>query len=722
MLRDPGSRALSEYYHFKVSRNGAATDDELVLPFLSEDRNSTFRLVRVNEKEFDWADALEQFQGSIPDWFLIQRTVMEPYNFIGLVERRDESLAVMKLLWNMSMSNFVAMSAKISGGYDGGRYKNTCFKIQKAPQPLPSSWSSSYISSGFHENNLDWVLYSMVNRTLDKTIESLGVENVNREAEDLQRLQDLVEKELEEEILSLETTMEATATLADALLDDLDDLMDSDDDGEAEHETSAAPEAATSTPTTTQSSEAPLSLDDPASSTTGAKPDPASRVSRAFLENKSLQKHLQAVRTWYSQKSSAKVDKERQEADHQLVVQSNKFLASLAEELSRAHGLLATAYKPKFPELEELLPNIVQYKSAVRCIGNEMDLTRVNDQLNEVLNSSQIIAISVSGSTTSGRMLTSEEMARVHDAANYMDELIQTQSELVNFVEQSMEALVPSISALIGTSTAAKLLGLAGGVAELAKIPACNLQVLGQVKQNAASRAGLSAATTKQHVGLLADCDLVRSVPKPLQKKALKLVAAKLALVARYDFVNVDTGRPRNAQAGLKYRHEIEEKFEKLQEPDKAPVMKALPKPDLEVKKRRGGKRIRKWKERFEETAMMKQANTRAFSSAQGEYGDDAMGITLGLLDTADSGGNIRKTTEKRKMRQANTKASRKRAAQLAQKTVNKDGLASSVVFSQSTSMELVNPEAQKNRVKEANRKWFDQNAGFRSALPGKGK
>lgn len=129
---------------------------------------------------------------------------------------------------------------------------------------------------------------------------------------------------------------------------------------------------------------------------------------------------------------------------------------------------------------------------------------------------------------------------------------------------------------------------------------------------------------------------------------------------------------------------------------------------------------MRRWKERFEETAMMKQANTRAFSSQQGEYGDDAMGITMGLLDTADSGGAIRKMTEKRKMRQANTKASRKRAVQMAQHISgnNANGLASSVVFSQTSSMELVNPDANKDRVREANRKWFSESAGFQSALP----
>ncbi|KAL3893803.1 MAG: hypothetical protein SGARI_007942, partial [Bacillariaceae sp.] len=96
------------------------------------------------------------------------------------------------------------------------------------------------------------------------------------------------------------------------------------------------------------------------------------------------------------------------------------------------------------------------------------------------------------------------------------------------------------------------------------------------------------------------------------------------------------------------------------------------------------------------------------------------MGITMGLLDSAESGGNVRKTSEKRKMRQANTKASRKRAMQMAQHAKNKDGLASSVVFTQNTGMELVNPEANKARIKAANDKWFKDNAGFQSALPPK--
>ena len=91
---------------------------------------------------------------------------------------------------------------------------------------------------------------------------------------------------------------------------------------------------------------------------------------------------------------------------------------------------------------------------------------------------------------------------------------------------------------------------------------------------------------------------------------------------------------------------------------------------------------MRRLKERFDETVMMKQANVCAFSLQQGEYGDDAMGITMGLLHTSDSGGAMHKIREKRKMRQANTKASGKRATQMAQRAKNKDCLSSSVVLS----------------------------------------
>ena len=429
--------------------------------------------------------------------------------------------------------------------------------------------------------------------------------------------------------------MEATTTLADALLDDLDDLMESDDDDQNEVADSEQVDASIKDGDGNYHKGDELSSsssNQPKSSPTKGSETGIAALSE-FLDNPSLLKHMKIIREHNDSSQDKKEPstigsshrKEKEEKNHQLVVQSNKHLAGLEEELERAHGHLAKAYEPKFPELEDLLPNHLHYKNAVQIIGNETDLTKVNDELNEILTSNQIITISMAGSTTSGRVLTEAELREVDAAATYMEKLLSVQKDLMKFVENSMESLCPSICALIGAPTAARLLGLAGGLQELTKIPSCNLQVLGQTKVNSESRAGLSGGSIKQHTGILSECDLIQSLSNMYKKKALKVVAAKLALAARFDFSNVDSGRKRSPSAGENFRNQLELKFEKWQEPDKAPVLKALPKPNLEAKKRRGGRRMRHLKERFEETAMMKQANTRAFNNQHGEYGDDSM-------------------------------------------------------------------------------------------------
>ena len=357
--------------------------------------------------------------------------------------------------------------------------------------------------------------------------------------------------------------MEATTTLADALLDDLDDLSDVEETQETKEEQDVK-----------ESSKNGKMAHDAAPTTNGSS---MSFSRRRLLDDANLQAHLEAVRKCDSSKPMAD-RKQQEEKEHQLIIQSNKHLSNLANEMSRAHGDLCAAYKPKFPELEELVVDPIKYKNAVRVIGNEMDITKVNDGLNEFLSSNQIITISVSSSTTAGRPLTPEELDSVDRAATYMEEIAEVQQELTRFVESRMESLAPSVCALIGASIAANMLGLAGGLAELSRIPACNLQVLGQVKQTATSRAGLSSIATKPHTGILADGDLVKSVPSYLQKKALKVVAAKLALAARCDYINVDTGRPRSAESGRRFREEIETKAAAWQSQDKAPVSKALPK------------------------------------------------------------------------------------------------------------------------------------------------
>lgn len=516
-----------------------------------------------------------------------------------------------------------------------------------------------------------------------------------------------------------------TEYLADSLLDDLDDLSDLEHD-QGDQEQRIIKEEPFDTSISTVAATTAVSFD-----------TYSFQRKKNLLDDSNLAQHMLKITQWTEGKEDLG-SKESEDERYQLMTTTNRFVIHVQNEIQKSYTDLVQIYKQKFPELDELLPDPVLYKNAVKVIQNESDVTNLIDRLSAEakLTSNQIITIAVASSTTFGKTLTKEQLDNLNQIIDYMEQVLTVRDKLISFVEINMERLAPNVCAMIGAQLAAKMVGLAGGLAELAKIPSCNLQVLGQIKATSSSRAGLStnaitaaAASTassgqimsKPHEGIINESELYNRVPPQLQKKALKVIAAKLALAIRCDFVNLETGRTRTNESGKLFKTEIEQKFVKWEEPDRAPVVKALPKPDLTTKKRRGGKRMRALKERFAETEMMKQANRRGFAVETGEYADDAMGQTLGLLEKSKDGlGNIRHMAgsvgTKRKMKLTNTKASRKRAAQMGAGQTS--GLATSVVFTPVQGLELVNPEAAAERLKQANKKWFSETSGFQSALP----
>ena len=344
--------------------------------------------------------------------------------------------------------------------------------------------------------------------------------------------------------------METTATLADTLLDDLDDLSEASNEG---------------------------GDDDNNNDDEGEPSSSSIRNSgrRRLLDDPSLQKHLEFV-----QQATDLSDKQ----EYEYIVESNQYLTQISDELTKIHKLeLIPLYEPHFPELSDLLPNPVSYKKAVQIIQNETDLTVVNEELNQHFDPNQIITLTVAASTSAGTPLTPEQLSNILQLCDYIDRLIDAQSTLTSFVRERIHHLAPSTCALIGPHVTAQMVGLAGGLAELSQIPACNLQVLGQV-HNHADRfaAGIRGPQHHRHAGILMDCEIFRGRKLSPQhtQKLLKQVASKLALAARCDAVNLTQGRPRSDAAGLRFRAQIDEKVRQWQEPDndQAPTKKALPK------------------------------------------------------------------------------------------------------------------------------------------------
>jgi U4/U6 small nuclear ribonucleoprotein PRP31 len=116
--------------------------------------------------------------------------------------------------------------------------------------------------------------------------------------------------------------------------------------------------------------------------------------------------------------------------------------------------------------------------------------------------------------------------------------LDDARQKIFDYVESKMYFLAPNLTHICGATTAAKLLGVAGGLTALSKLPACNVLLLGAKKQTAA---GFSAANTLPHTGHVYYSDVVQQNPPEFRRKAARMVSAKISLAARVDSYR-DTG------------------------------------------------------------------------------------------------------------------------------------------------------------------------------------
>jgi U4/U6 small nuclear ribonucleoprotein PRP31 len=214
------------------------------------------------------------------------------------------------------------------------------------------------------------------------------------------------------------------------------------------------------------------------------------------------------------------------------------------------------------------------------------------------------------------------------------------------------------------------------------------------------------------HTGFIYQSDLVQKLPSDLRRKVSRLVAGKVTLAARIDSFH----ESRDGRQGDELRAEVEHRIEKLQEPPPVKQIKPLVAPIEQARKKRGGRRARKMKERLGITEMRKQANRMTFGEIEEDAYQDDLSFSTGQIGKGGTG-RIRAAQVDSK-----TKA---RISKTLQKTVQKhnqwggtttvrkqvSGTASSVAFTPLQGLEIVNPNAVETKGTETN-KYFSS-SGF---------
>ena len=401
--------------------------------------------------------------------------------------------------------------------------------------------------------------------------------------------------------------------------------------------------------------------------------------------------------------------------EYKLIVDANNSTVAIDDDIQNIHKFIRERYSKLLPELDSFVPNIIDYIQTVRHLGNDLQQIKNNSKIQEILPQATIMVVNMTASTKKGNELSDAELAKIFDACDQAIELDRCKSKIFEFVESRMSFIAPNLSQIVGANIAAKLMGLAGGLTNLSKMPACNVSLLGSKKQHLY---GFSSKNIINNTGIIYYCDLVQSQPPDLRRKASRLVCNKASICARVDA----THAAHHGEIGRDLRENIEKAMDKLKEPPPVKQIKALPAPIDQQKKKRGGKRVRKQKERMAITEFRKQSNRMNFGEIEQDAYQDDLSFTTGTIGKSNSG-RIRQPQVDNKTKVRISKGLQKDLQKYqvygGSSTIKKpvSGTASSISFTPLQGLEIVNPLAAEKKINEANQKYFSSTSGFVSSI-----
>ncbi|CAA9986499.1 U4/U6 small nuclear ribonucleoprotein PRP31, putative [Plasmodium knowlesi strain H] len=385
------------------------------------------------------------------------------------------------------------------------------------------------------------------------------------------------------------------------------------------------------------------------------------------------------------------------ESDEVLIEKCIELIIQIDTEILNIHKYVKDIYSTKFPELDSIVYTPLEYISVVSKIKNESDLKNID--FSDILPNTTVMAITVASSMTTGINLSDHSLKNCLSFCNEALELNENRRMILLYLESKMFLLAPNLTMLLGSALTARLISSVGSLKNLSITSSQNLIVVGSSKK---SVLGLSNVRKTFGIGILSTSEIVQSVPDAYKKKAISLLAGKCSLASRVDYFK----KYPEGQYGLLLRENLISHLIKLQEPPPMKQKKILPMPDEKRKRKRGGKRYRKLKEKTEITELRKQINRLPFGPNSNEDFYTFTDQNAALLNS-----NITKLKYQSKQK-VNNVAKRKNLS--VQSSGVTGGLSSSLIFTPLQGIELFNPSVINPRPDPVENKYFSSKAQFR--------
>ncbi|MEM0057933.1 MAG: C/D box methylation guide ribonucleoprotein complex aNOP56 subunit [Candidatus Bathyarchaeia archaeon] len=264
-----------------------------------------------------------------------------------------------------------------------------------------------------------------------------------------------------------------------------------------------------------------------------------------------------------------------------LVAQAIQTLDDIDKTINLFMSRMREWYGVHFPELDRLLEKHETYARLVVNIGSREDFNAERLE-REGLPRQKAEQIASAAKSSMGADLSERDLAQIQALGRTVLGLYDLREAMEKYIDDVMEEVAPNIKALTGALLGARLIALAGGLTNLAKMPASTLQVLGAEK---ALFRSLKTGTRPPKHGIIFQHPYLHEAKKWQRGKIARALAGKLAIAARTD---VFGGRFIGDELKADLEKRIEEIRQKYAEPPpKAPEKKPKPKPEKKRWKRK---------------------------------------------------------------------------------------------------------------------------------------
>jgi nucleolar protein 56 len=238
-------------------------------------------------------------------------------------------------------------------------------------------------------------------------------------------------------------------------------------------------------------------------------------------------------------------------------IQISRALEDIDKTLNLFSGRIREWYGLIFPELNNLVESHEAYIKLVIDFGEKFNFT-LNNLLKAGLPLDKAEQISQAAVNSIGAEI--QDLSILKSFCSHVLNLFNLRKQMEHYLSSLMNETAPNLTGLIGSTLSAKLISLAGGLENLAKMPASTIQVLGAEK--ALFRALKTGSRPPKH-GIIFQHVLLHQSPKWQRGKIARALAGKIAIAARLDAFNGEV-KIEELKRGLEERiKEVKEKYKK---------------------------------------------------------------------------------------------------------------------------------------------------------------